>query len=392
MSDRFYDSPQWRFAVSTLGLRVLTLLDGIATDRSVTTTLNQAAVAEGQVPAENPKVNILHTDGHAYLSEGDRFLFCLRREGTYGSDSVVWACRHAGIIGQVKPSARQDNATARFVSYDQWQMMYKRPIRDAGGALPDDTGITYTFQSARDILVEWLTASDTYDGDTYIDYTTGAELNDTDPLDEFVVQQGMTIGEGMDALVETGTIDIVLAPIFDVFASPVVINELQTYPQAGVFRPNVIFAWDKPGRNLVGIDNEADGSGRINAVRYHFGQGGDAATTVEDAASQARYGTYFGEQFFPGQLSETAVEAMATKTLTEFANGRRTLMADVAADRGKQPFIDYVPGDQARAFASDAMLQAIDERRRILSIPITINDNATETVEHLLFADSGFTT
>lgn len=392
MGDRFYDSPQWRFAVSTLGLRVLTLLDGIATDRSVTTTLNQASVAEGQVPAENRKVNILHTDGHAYLSEGDRFLFCLRRDGDQGSAETVWQCRHAGIIGQVKPSARQDNATARFVSYDQWQMMYKRPIRDTAGTLPGEEGITYEAMSARDILVEWLTASETYDGPTYIDFTTGAELNDTDPLDEFNVQQGMTIGEGMDELVNTGTIDIVLAPIFDVFASPVVINELQTYDQAGVFRPNVIFAWDKPGRNLVGIDNEHDGAGRLNAVRYHFGQGGDAAATVEDVASQARYGTYFGEQFFPGQISESTVEAMAVKTLAEFANGRRTLLADVAADRGKQPFIDYVPGDIVRAFASDAMLEALDERRRILSVPVSIDDNSTESVDRLLFAEGGFAT
>jgi hypothetical protein len=392
MSDRFFDSPLWRFAVSDLSFQILTLLDGIATDRRVTVTLNAAAVAEGRCPAENPKANIPHTDGHAYLSEGDRILWCYRREGTIGV-SVPWVLRHAGIIGQVKPSARQDNAVAAFVSYDQWQQMYKRPIRDTGGVLPPTEGIVYTGMTGRDILVEWLTASDTYDGATFIDYTLGVDRHQTAVIDEFTVQQGMTIGEGMDELVNTGTIDIRLTPAMRV--AGLTFNDLETYPTddtptIGVYKPNVIMSWDRPGRTLVGIDNEYDGAGRVNAVRYHFGQGGDAAATLEDAASQARFGTYFGEQFFPGQVSEAGVAAMAAKTLSEFANGRRTILADIASDRGKQPFVDYMPGDIARVFASSALLEPIDERRRILSIPINIDDNSTESVERILFSQDGF--
>lgn len=390
MGDRFFDTPDWRFALTTLGLSTLTLLDRAATNRTVTTFLNAPAVAEGLVASDNPKVNILHTDGYAYLSEGDRFLIGLRREGVSGSDETVWVCRFTGIVMITDTTAQQDTANTRYVAFDPWQMLYKRPVRDDAGALLDQD-LVLNSVTARDVLVAQLELSFTYDGNHYIDLT-GAELNDTDVMDEYTIQQGFSIGELMDDLVATGTIDIVLKPVYDYTISPVVISELQTYPVAGVYRPSVIMAWDQPGRSLVGIGNMREGAGRENTVRYHYGQGGPAADPpLTDAASIARFGVYFGERFFPGQTSEAAVAKMMEKSLAALALGKRTLVVDPSPERSKQPFVDYKPGDRITVNASANALEQLSELQRVLAIPVQIDDNGVETVNRLLFTDEGWT-
>lgn len=397
MGDRFYDVPDWRFILTDLDLVVLTLLDRLATNRTVTVTLNAPRIAEGQVLSDNPKVNIPWTDGYAYLSEGDRFLFGLRRDGAAPD---VWTPRFSGIVDLVDTTGAGDNATTRYTARDPRQLMFKRPVIDAAGTLPGEAGLTFPnvdvpSGTARDILVYLLESSeaypDTYGGPTYIDYTGGSELNDTDVIpDGITFQQGTTIGEAWAELEATGTMDTVLTPVFDVTASPVVIVQLETYPQAGEAKWDVIMAWDKPGRTLTGISNMRDGSGRENFVRLHYGQGGPAAVPKDDAASRARFGTYFGEQFFPGQPSPGAVELMAEKVLAQFAMGKRTVVAFPSPQRAKQPFVDYLPGDRVPVAASNALLEDLDTEQRVLSIPISIDDVGNETVNGLLFTDEGW--
>jgi hypothetical protein len=388
MGDRFFDSPDWRFIITTQEMETLTLLDRIASNRTVTVTLNAPRIHEGRVPSDNPKVNIPWTDGYAYLSEGDRFIFGMRRDGSGSMD--VWSCRFAGIPMLVGTAAEQDNAFTRYVAYDPRQMMFKRPVRDGAGTLPGSAGLTFTGATGRDILVALLTASELVDGPTWIDYTSSPELNDTDPIAEITFQQGCTVGEAWAELEATGTIDTVLTPVFDVAASPVNIVWLETYSQAGIVRNNTIMAWDKPGRNVVAIDNQRDGSGRENSIRYHYGQGGAAAVTKDDAASQTRFGTYFAEKFFPGQTAQAAVELMAEKALLATANGKRTVVVSPSPQRAKQPLIDYLPGDRISVNASRNLLEQVDTQQRVLAIPIQIDDNGTEAVSGLLFTDEGW--
>lgn len=385
--DRFYNTPEWRFAISDLDMFVLTLLDRLATNRSVAVTLNAPRIAEGSVLSANSKVNILHTDGYPYLDEGDRFLFGFRRDGVAPNDP--WTIRFSGIIDLIDTQGAGDNASTRYVARDPRQMMFKRPVRDAAGALPSADGLTFVGQTARDILIDLLDATETYDGPHYID-TTGPNLNDTDVIPTITFQQGTTVGEAWGELEATGTMDTVLTPLFDVFATPVKIVQLETYPQVGVLSPDVIMAWDKPGRTLVGISNMRDGSGRENSVRYHYGQGGPASATVDDAGSQVRFGTYFGERFFPGQVKDATTALMAEKALLAYSQGKRTIVATPAPERGKQPFVDYLPGDRVPVSASKALLEDIDTQQRILSIPINIDDNGIETVTGILFTDEGW--
>lgn len=181
-----------------------------------------------------------------------------------------------------------------------------------------------------------------------------------------------------------------LTPKYDVLLSPVKIVTLETYELSGVVRNNVVMAWDKPGRNVIAIDNQRDGSGRENSVRYHYGQGGAAAATIDDVASQTRFGTYFAEKFFPGQTAQAAVELMAEKALLAYSNGKRTVVVSPSPQRAKQPLVDYLPGDRIAVDASRNLLEQLDTQQRVLSIPIQIDDNGTEAVSGLLFTDEGW--
>lgn len=387
VAGRFFDDPEWRFILADLDMVVLTLLDRLATNRTVTVTLNAPRIHEGRVLSNNPKVNILHTDGFPFLDEGDRFVFGLRRDGT----DPIWTCRFAGIVDLVDTQAEGDNAYTRYVARDPRQLMYKRPVRDDAGVEPGSDGWTITGETGRDTLVRLLTNSDTYDGPTYIDFTGGTELNDTPAITEIVFQQGMTVGEAWDELERTGTIDTVLTPKFDAYqTAPITIVTLETYEQAGTVRYAVNMAWDKPGRTLVGVSNQRDGSGRDNEVRFHFGQGGAAAATLSDAGSQARFGVYFAERFFPGQTSEAAVDLIVAKQLESFRNGKRTVAATPAPRKAKQPFVEYLPGDRIAVNASSALLEELDTTQRVLVMPIQIDDEGGERVSGLLFTDDGW--
>lgn len=388
MSDRFYDTPDWRFIVTDLSLEVTTCLNPIATGRSVTKTLGAALVIEGQVDSDDPKVNGGHSDGYAKLSEGDRFIFGFRRDGSSPSD--VWTCRAAGRVLNLQTTLDGDWPLTRYVAYDPRQDMFKRPCRDAAGVLPGAAGIVYANASARDILVEQIERSETYDGNTFIDLS-GPNLNQTAAIADYTIQQGMTIGELMDDLERGGTIDILLDPLWQAFGSggPKIV-ELATYDQAGVSLPNVYFAWDMPGRNVDQLSIDRDGTTRENAVRTHYGQGGDAVTTFEDVTSQARYGTYWGELFLPGLPDAAAAELVAAKRLQLQAQGIRTVTVSVAPERGAAPLAGYTVGDRVVVLTSAAALEQISEEYRVRSIPIAIDDFGVETVSGLVFDEDGW--
>lgn len=387
MSDRFYESPDWRFVVTDLNLGTLTILDHLARDRHVHYTLGAPAVAEGWVPSESPEVNIAHTDGRPFLSEGDRFLFGFRREAPMSADP--WVIRFAGMVLYVGDSASDDNANAntRFAAYDPWQYAYRRPVRDGAGLSPGEDGYTIT-ATGDQILLTLLENSETYDGPLYIKLD-GPNIETTETL-TFTVQQGMSLGEAMAALMATGNLDIVLRPIYDLNPSAVNIVELEVAHEAGIDRHSAIFAWDAPSRSITAVDSETEGTERTNAVQFNYGQGGPPVALEEDAASQTRYGLYWQQQFFPG-ASRQAVESEAVHFLIERAYGVRTVSFTPAADRMPYLFTEFDLGDRVPIYATSRLREPLNALQRIYSIPISISDDGVESVDRLVVGADGWT-
>lgn len=394
-STRFFEGFPWRYIVTDLNTETITFLDRLATNRVVHVGRNQARDMSGAVPSDNPEINILHTDGDPFLNEGNRLLYAFRREGAFGP-GPTWVCRGAGPILDVNDAAQTDQPITRFTASDPWKLLYRRPLRLADGTLPGPLGRiflaadSWTYQQ---IAKQILTDSILYDGTCFIDPDGGTVIDGTPIAADLTLQQGQSVGQAWDTLCATGNLDIVLQPIYDPVGSPGICVTFNASPRIGVVRNAAIFAWDLPSRSLVDISKDKDGSGRANKIQYYFGQGGPAVSVQTDAASVAKYGEYWEQQFWPGFVEAGPVTALAARRLQLVRDGVKTYTFSPAPERSPIPLLEYNPGDWCPFYASKKLREPLNpvlvsgvwqNIPRIEALTLDIADNQTETVSELL--------
>lgn len=398
------DSPYWRFVITTLDTEVLTFLDKLATDRTATFILNGPAVATGAVPSDDPEINIEHTDGEPFLAEGVRCLYGFRNEiqsaDSDGNLIRAWIVRYGGIIMQLQDVAQQDNAMTHYTALDPWQLLYSRPLvtyeNSSDGNIAGEDGLSFTDTRIDVIIGTLLRNAILFSGDCYIDAGedyggTAFYSGEIEVLDQIDInfQQGTSLGEAWDILTNRDDVDIMLTPIYDPENRPGYLCELNVYAQAGAEVDEAIFAWDKPSRSLVGVDRLRDGTQRANVIKMYAGQGGTAVNgqnvpVQEDLTSIATYGEYWAQQFFPGVNVADAVEALAYAQLQLRKNGKDTVTISPAPERSPLPWQEYFLGDRVPVYASDRLRKEIVGYQRIYGIPISIADDATETILQML--------
>lgn len=401
---QFVNGKLWRFVVTDLACKTLTFLDRLAENRQVTYTLNAPAVATGNVPSDNPEVNILNSPGslggEPFVSYSDRLLFGFRREGgAGGSLDEPWICRFAGILMQLEDSAASDVATSSYSAYDPWQYLFSRPIRKDDLTLPGPDGITFTGGSletldeiARGFIVNTIAA----DGSVFVN-VDGGHIDSVPFSGSINFQQGTSVGDALQQICNTGELDIWFSPVYDPVGHPGIIANLNIYVQQGSTRSSAIMAWDSPSKSLVGISRLLDGAQMANKVQFYNGPGGPAVALQSDATSVTKYGQYWAQQFFPAQTQTAAVVAMAAQQLLLRKIGRRTLTINPAPERSPEPFTEYFLGDLLPVYATNRLRQTLPapgettNYQRIYGIPVVISDDALETVSQLLTSPDGFT-
>ncbi len=165
-----------------------------------------------------------------------------------------------------------------------------------------------------------------------------------------------------------------------------------------------------PGRNLIGIDRQQDGSSRVNDFIAFAGQGGSAggqATSI-DNDSITKYGAYVGQQFFPGLngpdlvANVLAAGAYAEAQVALRASGKQTVTFTPAPERGPRPWLDYQLGDRVPVLASAQKFRELlgtegagstflEQYLRIYGWSAAIDDNALETITVLVSPQDGAT-
>lgn len=404
---RFYQPPPWRFVVLDLQtFETLSFLDHIATQRSVTFVLNGPAVAIGVVPSDNPEVNIPWpaADDDPFVSEGTRALLGFRREGLTGSDEDgPWVIRYAGMILQLEDVAESDDAFTHYTAYDPWQYLMSRPVCNLDGSLPGEDGISWSETRVDVVALEILRNSIFQSGSVHIDAGNawGGTTDYAGTIEECAeidinFAAGTTVGEAWQQLTQLDLIDIVLRPIYDPINRPGYLVELDISTQAGSFQDDAIFAWDKPSHSLTGISRVEDGTQRSNIVKFFAGIGGSGINgrnigPSTDAASIAKFGTWWRITFWPGQDVAGAVNSLAETQLALAKNGRTTVAISPAPQRSPIPFQEYYLGDRVPVYASRRFRKPIPEGeeieyQRIYGIPIQIADDQTETITSMLTA------
>jgi hypothetical protein len=389
---RFYEAPPWRFIVTNLDGEILTWLDHLAFQRSITFTRGQPTVIDTGVPSDNPEINIDADDGDPFVAEGNRLVYAFRRDG----GAVPWLIWASGLVLDVRDNANSNVATTTLTAYDSRQLLPRRAmLKDATGVLPDaDLGLRYIGQRADEIIIEqlglmefWATGPLASAG---LDWGQTAFyqgiIEPTPEITEITFARGVSIAEMIAKLEETGTCEVVIEAIWDPVNRPGILGELSIYERAGTTRNAAVFGYDTFPKNLVGIDRLVDGRERANQVQFYAGQGGPPVPLYDDATSMAKYGEYFAQQFFPGQVSQAAVEAMAARVLTLQKNGQHTYALSPAAERAPIPLTEYGVYDDVPVYASRVLRDPIATTLRVESIPIIIGDDQLERISGLLVA------
>jgi hypothetical protein len=391
-----YRSPAWRFVVLDLvTFETLSFLDVVATGRAVNYTLDAPTQAQLVVPSDDPEVSIPwpDPDSDPFLTEGSRVLVGMRRDGIYPE---VWTPRFSGIIMQLEDTAQSDIAYSHVTAFDPWQYLLSRPVCNADGTLPGTNGISFSATDV-DVIIGTLLANTianqgmcgidmgvAYNGTSFYDGTV-----ETCPAVDINFQQGTSVGQAWSQLTAQNDCDIILTPIYDPVNRPGYMVQANVYTQAGTERDDAIFAWDLPSRSLVQISRLQDGTLRANKVKFFAGQGGSATggqsiPVQTDAASVAKYGEYWRQQFFPGQTVASIVQLLAASELAISKTGRLTVTISPAPERSPIPFDDYWLGDRVPVYASSKLRAPLQGYQRVYGVPLAIADDQTESVQQLL--------
>jgi len=401
---RFLSSPPWRWVVTELDSQVVTFLDRLAMDRQLTHLLNRPSQQECRLPSDNPEVNILQSAGtgpaEPFVSEGTRLLYCFRREG----GTPKWRIRASGIILQLEDEADSDDTSTAYThltAYDPWQYLYNRPVCDIDGNLPGTNGLSFSATTGDVIALTLIRNTILNHGTVHLDlpllyggtFFWSGTVQTTDAMD-INFEQGTSVGEALEQLAETDTIDFEIEPIWDAVNRPGYTSQLSIWTEMGSTRYVSIFAWDRPSHSLVGISRLKDGSQRANKIQFFAGPGGQdgAAALQTDGQSAAKYGQYWAQQFFPKQTIVAPVEALAAAQLALRKNGKTTVSFSPAPERSPMLYTEYFLGDRVPVYssrnfreemggpASDPLLQ------RIYGIPVRITDDGVEEVQRMLTA------
>lgn len=388
---RFYQPPNWRYVVTDGDSIAVTFLDRIASERKIDFDLNTPTEIAGLVPSASPEINILHTDGDPFLSEGNRLLYAFRREGPEGQP---WVIRAAGEICEVTDRGDTELSRTSFVARDPWGALYKRQCVDDAGDLPGRAGLRFFETKLGDIARQLLLNTINAAGPVRLDagVAWGGTLNyagfvaDTPEVD-YTIQRGKTVGEAWADLCATGLMDIEITPVFDIDDRPGYLGDLNIYsqppdvgqPRGGVV-PEAIFAWDRPPRTLAGIERELDGRKRANWIQFYTRFGDVPAGLLEDAASIAKYGQDEYVQFFPDMVDKERLDEWATAQLAMRKNGIRSVTPLPAQQQPPLLWEEFFVGDRVPVWASNRLRQKIpldtdpDIYHRVYGITVSLTD------------------
>lgn len=392
----YLDEPKdWRFIVTNGSSATITMLDTIANSRNLDYVLNAPAQFDCRVPSDDPRVNTLYTDGEPYVEEGTRLCYGFRREGTPTS----WVVRFGGIFEQLEDATRTEDGQTHLVAYDPWRYLFSRFTNNIqfGGTdyvpgLIGADGYAYIDAKASTIIRQQLNieSGNYFDSFTPDWSTYGLEMGtfETTMADiSYTIQQGTSLGTLLTDLAATGVCDIIIDPIYDPVSKPGVVGTINVYAKAGSYKPTAVFSWDKPGRSLTGVSKLKDGTKRANKIRYYGAQGGSPTPPATNTTSQATYGLYEDQQFFPQVIQPymyPLIQAVAADEIALRKDGAISVTVDPASGRAPRPFQDYSLGDWTPMLWSDNLREESILVQRIVGIPITLTDDGVETIENLI--------
>lgn len=408
----------WRWVVCGLDGTIKSFLDKLATNVQITYILDDAAQMTCDLPSDNTEIYQHANDGHPRVDYSRRVLYGLRREEP-GGGLPPWVCRYGGLIDMLQDQATEDEPVTHLTAHDPWMWAKSLPVLNPDGSLLSQNGLTYTNRTgnyiARDLIANayaWIVASFPNpmpwseqkdnrhlpnDGQhNFIDIDTG-HFDTTAIIPTINFAQGISVGDAWTQLCKTGTVDIVLAPVF---GRPGVLCVMNVYGQAGSERPNAVFGWDLFPRNLVRVDHLFDGTLIENWAQFYAGNLTTPLTPPLNPSrpSYDQYGPYFVQKNYPAGSSAPAVSLLAAAEVALRKAGKKTLQVNPSPGLAPDPFTQYFLGDVVPVWAGRPMPPSGNALRggirsfslgtnRVYGFQVDLADDLQETVTGLLLTD-----
>ena len=388
MAGRFFQGYPWRWALTDLDTATIALVDRVSAGKQVLRDLNRPWTMSGQAPSADPLLSILHDDGRPYLAANVRLLYGFRDEG----GSPPWVVQASGIVLQLSEEADEDESVSKYVAYDPWQLLYRRPMRNSAGAL---AAARFDGVSADEVALTLLQRTIDVDGPVRIDAgagwsgTAGWAGSIENPLGLVVHEfaKNVSVGEAWDWLVAAGYLDIELAPIYDPVDRPGYLSDLSIHAEKGSTRHNAVFAWDMGPRSVTKMTRLEDGTKLANIVVADGAAGSDITASASDSGSVAMFGPYFGQQIQVESVDRDVLTNLAAIELLLRKEPPETVAITPAVGRAPIPFVDYDVGDRVPVWASSRLRKPIDgdaSPSRVRGIHVEISDDGYEDVGQLV--------
>lgn len=398
----------WRFVLCDLTTGApISILDRQVRDRSISYERNKGTVITGTISADNQAVNGIAWDGFPNLAEGDRLLYCFRRDYS-GVDcdgdptGFPWTPRASGVLLQYDDAARSEDGITTFTAFDPWQYLYTIPVLAPNSSAPrlHNSDVRYD-QNLDEIIVDLLDVAEqwynqTWSPDTgprrmFLDWGWSSCYNGTidivpQPLNSLgeqvpiFFQKGTSIGQAFDQLLELYDFTIEMKPIYDPVNRPSILCELSVINQVPTQLPGAIFAWDYAPWSVVEISRLVDGTGRRNKINLHATQGGPSVGIITELASVNRFGEYWDETWIIDQENTESVQVMAQILIDTISEHPRTVTITPLPERSPEPFIDWQIGDEVIVMATSNLRATMAGFQRVQAFTLDISDEALEQV------------
>jgi hypothetical protein len=375
----------WRIVLCDLRGRPIALYTTFAFEKEFEYVLNRPARCSFVVPAEEPLVNILHTDGEPYLSCGNRTIKAYRREGNGN-----WMLRFAGIIMQTEEQGDPDKVTIAVNAFDPLLLLQHRPIRRQNGDLRRT--VRFVDEAGAIIAKKMVNRTIQYDGPCGIE-TTGAFASTSAPQTLAFDQQ--FIGDGLVSMTDTATLDLVFAPVD---RTDGILVKMSAIKKRGTDKSgSVSFDYGIGEYNVSEWRRTRNTDQMANDVTIIGGRSNQLVEHRESLASQTKYHTYVDMQTYSDIQTPEFLDALAVEMIALRKKPREIISVTPLPERAPSPWTDYFLGDivnvqcEVKPSLPTGSHQIISGVQRIYGITISVDENGFEKVAELVCSPDGAT-
>jgi len=362
---------EWRMMLCDRAGRPLSPLTGIAKNRSLQLRLNRPARLSFTVPANDPLVAGIHTDGLPLLEPLCRVVKAYSK-ATLDTGIVAWVLRFAGYVWQLEDAGDGTSAWTSAVCFDPLQYLRHRRTAALREYTDQDGG-----QIARNLV---------------------ATANATAPT-------GITVDDGVFEQSPTRTVRYERAPVadaiiqladafngFDIELRPLdrqdgVLCSMNAFARLGQHQPSVIFGWAVAPHNVREVHRLQDGDTIANhlIMTGASGTGSDAISSEhDDATSQSVFG-YHEDVDAVGDVTNTLLlEALGIEELGWRKRARELVRMLPQPGRGPQPWVHYHLGDTVYVYAGSDLRGGLAGVQRIYGWTVELTDEAVERVTEVV--------